>query len=192
MKHRKNCLGNFVFATFAVAVIYSTIALLFDLSWDITRCLALSYLSGWIVGSVIYFYVTENPKDGVKMSFQHFVDTYCLNTSRWALPGELIDFNRDYGDSCLRYTFTIVHDSWMPDEVVVYPVRFSWRDWLKFNLWHMVQRKNARREEKAQEIAERKAQEASAMRTILTVMQLDIDKARKVIEAEAAKVKGDN
>lgn len=123
---------------------------------------------------IICDYRTENPRDGVKMNYTAFRDTYHLNTGAWILPDEHYRYS-SFTQSHLRY---VVEPKEYWRSVDIYGIRFSFIDWIKFRYWlicHDFDVAHKARVKKAEQDTEKLVQ-------ILEAMQRDVNKAYQEAE----------
>ena len=124
-----------------------------------------------IAGVVFHFsdYVNMNKANDktVRMQFNHFRDVFYINPDRWYLIDDKLWYKNGKAP-------------WMEER---YCVIFTYRDWLKFLIWHKL-----RNYEKKIELKKTK-EEASNMRLaeMLKYIQKDIDEAYEKI----GKIKGE-
>ena len=128
---------------------------------------------GYII-PIIIDYFAENPKDGVKMNYTAFRDTYHLNPEAWVLPNEHFRYS-SFTQPHLRYVVE-PKEYWRSADV--YGIRFSFIDWIKFRYWlicHTFDVAHKARAKKAEQDTEKLVQ-------ILESMQRDVNKAYKAAE----------
>ena len=115
-------------------------------------------------------YCKENPKEGVKITFKAFRNTYLINPDAWVLPGHSSYWT--HGTSkYLRYIIIPTKDHWMGADV--YDIRFSFIDWMKMIGWSWredIQRKKEKKQKRLQK-------ENEDLAAILTAMQADVNRA---------------
>ena len=125
-------------------------------------------LIGYII-PIICDYRTENPKEGIKMNYTAFRDTYHINPEAWVLLNEHFQYSC-FTQPYLRYV--VEHEKrWHSPNV--YNIRFSFVDWIKFRYWlicHTFDVAHKARVEKAEQDTEKLVQ-------ILEAMQRDVNKA---------------
>lgn len=123
---------------------------------------------GYII-PIICDYRTENPRDGVKMNYTAFRDTYHLNSEAWVLPNEHFRYS-SFTQPHLRYVVE-PKERWRGADV--FGIRFSFVDWIKFRYWlicHDFDMAKKARVEKAE-------QDTEKLVRILEAMQRDVNKA---------------
>ena len=123
---------------------------------------------GYII-PIICDYRSENPKEGVKMNYTAFRDTYHINPEAWVLPNEHFRYS-SFTQPHLRYVVEHEKQWYSPN---VYNIRFSFIDWIKLRYWlicHDFDVAHKARAKKAEQDTEKLVQ-------ILEAMQRDVNKA---------------